>query len=258
MTRHGTDGADAVRFLFVGDSMTVGRAGDFTWRHRMWQHLEATFGEGGYAIVGPRTGLYDAEADAAVSTAYADPSFPGPARRHLSGWGEGWLHMAPLIEEAVRTSRADVLLVSLGLIDLGFYTDSEQTAANARAFIAAARAANPQVRMVLLPVIPNIRAESDAPFAASCARFNTLLAEAVADLSTPGSPVLLAPHPSGYDIHADTYDGTHPGPSGEHKLAATFADALHRAWSLGGPYAPEPEQVRVPAVEQALVPASAL
>ncbi|MFE9849446.1 GDSL-type esterase/lipase family protein [Streptomyces sp. NPDC005576] len=235
-----------MRFLFVGDSMTVGRAGDFTWRHRMWQHLEATVGEGGYAIVGPRTGLYDAESDAPVSTAYADPSFPAAARRHLAGWGEGWLHMAPVIGEAVAASGADVLLVSLGLIDLGFYTDCEQTAANARAFIVAARTANPQVKLVLLPVIPNIRAESDAPFAASCARFNRLLAQAAADLSTPASPVLLAGHPSGYDIHTDTYDGTHPGPSGEHKLAAAFADALHRAWSLGGPYTPasEAEAVR--------------
>ncbi|WEH43762.1 GDSL-type esterase/lipase family protein [Streptomyces sp. AM 2-1-1] len=235
-----------MRFLFVGDSMTVGRTGDFTWRHRMWQHLEATLGEGAYAIVGPRTGLYDAEADAPVSTAYADPSFPAPARRHLAGWGEGWLHMAPVIGEAVTASRADVLLVSLGLIDLGFYTDSEQTAANARAFITAARAANPGIRAVLLPVIPNVRAESDAPFAAACALFNTLLAKAVADLSVPGSPVLLASHPTGYDIHADTYDGTHPGPSGEHKLAAAFADAMHQAWSLGGRYAPAPDPVPAP------------
>lgn len=235
---------DVPRFLFVGDSMTVGRAGDFTWRYRMWQHLAATLGEGGYAIVGPRTGLYEAEEDAAVSTAYADPSFPAPARRHLSGWGEGWLHMAPLIEEAVAVSRADVLLVSLGLIDLGFYTDSEQTAENARAFVAAARAANPQVAMVLLPVIPNIRAESDAPFAAACQRFNMLLAKAVADLDSPGSPLLLASHPAGYDIHTDTYDGTHPGPSGEHKLAAAYANAMHQAWSLGGRYAPRPEPVR--------------
>ncbi|MCX5397722.1 GDSL-type esterase/lipase family protein [Streptomyces sp. NBC_00102] len=251
-----TERADAVRFLFVGDSMTVGRAGDFTWRHRMWQHLEATLGEGGYAIVGPRTGLYEAEADAPVSTAYADPFFPAPARRHLAGWGEGWLHMAPVIGEAVAASGADVLLVSLGLIDLGFYTDSEQTAANARAFITAARAANPRVRLVLMPVIPNVRAESDAPFAASCARFNALLAEAVADLDTPASPVLLAPHPSGYDIHTDTYDGTHPGPSGEHKLAATFAEVLHRAWALGGPYTPAPGAVvagaAVPVPEPAL------
>ncbi|WP_432102975.1 GDSL-type esterase/lipase family protein [Streptomyces sp. bgisy091] len=226
-----------MRFLFVGDSMTIGCSGDFTWRYRMWQHLEATLGAGGYAITGPRDELYDTEAGAPRSHAYGDPGFPTEARRHLAGWGEGWLHMAPVIAGAVEEARADVLLVSLGLIDLGFYTDSEQTAANVRQFIAQARTANPHVRFVLLPVIPNVRAESDAPFAAECDRFNTLLAKAVADLDTPASPVLLASRPADYDIHTDTYDGTHPGPSGEHRLAGAFADAMHQAWGVGGPYA---------------------
>ncbi|GAA2950771.1 GDSL-type esterase/lipase family protein [Streptomyces enissocaesilis] len=229
-----------MRFLFVGDSMTVGRAGDFTWRYRMWQHLTASFG-GPFEVVGPRTELYDAAVDAPVSRAYADPAFPPHARRHLSGWGEGWLHMAPLIRETVASSGADVLLVSLGLIDLGFYTDAAQTADNAERFVAEARAANPRVRIAIHPVVPNVRAESDAPFAAECVRFNEFLSKAVANLDAPGtSPLLLAaPHPA-YDIHQDTYDGTHPGPTGEHKLAAAFADAMHAQWGLGAPYASAP------------------
>ncbi|MFJ2022700.1 GDSL-type esterase/lipase family protein [Streptomyces sp. NPDC087897] len=250
---------DAMRFLPVGDSMTIGATGDYTWRYRLWQHLEAHPGLP-YEIVGPRTALYDTAANAPLSHAYADPSFPPAARRHLSGWGEGWLHMAPVIADAVRASGADVLLVSLGLIDLGFYTDAEQTAANARAFITAARTANPRVRMVLLPVIPNVRAETDAPFAASCAHFNELLAKAAADLDTPSSPILLASRPPAYDIHTDTYDGTHPGPTGEHKLAAAFADAMHRGWGLGGPYAgapavPSPATVPAPAPPAQPLPA---
>ncbi|MEV0925842.1 GDSL-type esterase/lipase family protein [Streptomyces spongiicola] len=224
-----------MRFMFVGDSMTIGRAGDYTWRYRMWQHLNRSFG-GPYAIVGPRTELYDTTADAPVSTDYARPDFPPNARRHLAGWGEGWLHMAPLIGPAVTAARADVLLVSLGLIDLGFYANSTQTDANARRFVAAARDANPHVRAVLLPVVPNIRALADAPFAAECDRFNELLAKTVADLDTAASPLLLASAPYAYDIHTDTYDGTHPGPTGEHKLAAAFAEAMHQAWGLGGPY----------------------
>ncbi|MFF8276927.1 GDSL-type esterase/lipase family protein [Streptomyces lateritius] len=224
-----------MRFMFVGDSCTIGRAGDHTWRYRMWRHLESAL-PGRYEIVGPRTTLYDTAADAPLSHDYADPAFPVPARRHLAGWGEGWLHMAPLIGEAVATAEADVLLVSLGLIDLGFYTDSDQTAANVRAFVSAARAANPRVRAVLLPVIPNVRAESDAPFAAECARFNVLLAKAVADLDTAASPLLLASAPESYDLRTDTYDGTHPGPTGEHKLAGAFADAMHQAWGVGSPY----------------------
>lgn len=211
--------------MFVGDSMTIGSAGEHTWRHRMWQHLRAT--GTACAVTGPRTALHGGGHD------YADPGFP---QAHFAGWGEGWLHMAPAIADAVAGARADLLLVSLGLIDLGFYTDAEQTAQNVRRFVTAARTANPAVRMAALPVIPNIRAESDAAFAAEVAHFNTLLAKTVADLDEPRSPLLLASAPRSYDIHTDTYDGTHPNASGEHKLAAAFAEALHQAWGIGGPY----------------------
>jgi lysophospholipase L1-like esterase len=136
----------------------------------------------------------------------------------------------------VRTHRPDVLLISLGLIDLGFYTTAEQTAENLRSFVREARAANPRVRMVLLPVIPNIRADRDLPFAEQCADLNVRMAKAAADLDTAASPLLLASRPAGYELPADTYDGTHPSPSGEHRLAAAFVDAMHQAWGLGGPY----------------------
>lgn len=225
-----------MRFLFVGDSQTIGRAGDHTWRYRMWQHLGASFG-GPFTIVGPRDGLYDPSADAPVSYAYADEDWPSHARRHLAGWGEGWQHMVPLIGDAVRGGKAQVLLIALGLIDLGFYTNSEQTAENVRRFLAEARAANPGVRAVILPVIPNIRARADDSFADEVDRFNTLLAKTVAELDSASSPLLLASVPEDYDLHLDTYDGTHPGPSGEHRIAAAFATALHQGWGLGGPYA---------------------
>lgn len=220
--------------MFVGDSMTIGSAGEHTWRYWMWRHLCATL-DGPFKVVGPREALYDKAADAPTSYAYAEPDFP---RRHLAGWGEGWLHMAPLIAGAVAKERADVLLVSLGLIDLGFYTDPDQTAGNVHRFVAEARTANPAVAAAVLPVIPNIRAEADAAFAAQVTRFNELLAKALADLSTPASPLLLASPPPSYDIHRDTYDGTHPNADGERKLARAFAEALHQGWDVGGPYDP--------------------
>ncbi|MFJ8784491.1 GDSL-type esterase/lipase family protein [Streptomyces sp. NPDC102476] len=221
-----------LRFMPVGDSMTIGSAGEHTWRYRMWRHLRDTHG-GPFALVGPRETLYDKAADAPTSYEYADPDFP---RAHLAGWGEGWLHMAPLIGDAVRAHRANVLLVSLGLIDLGFYTNAEQTSENVRAFVAEARRADPRIRMAVLPVIPNVRAQSDTPFATEVTRFNELLAKAIADLDEPRSPLLWVSPPESYDIHHDTYDGTHPNASGEHRIAAAFAEAMYQAWDLGAPY----------------------
>lgn len=218
----------------VGDSMTIGSAGDYTWRHRLWQHLCATH-EGPFTFVGPRETLYDKATDTATSYAYADPDFP---RAHLAGWGEGWAHMTPLVGHAVRECRPDVLLVSLGLIDLGFYTNAEQTAENVRRFVAQAREANARVRMVLLPVIPNIRAEADDTFAAQVTRFNELLEKTVADLDERTSSLLLASIPQAYDFHTDTYDGTHPNESGERKLAEAFAEAMWQGWGVGGEYDP--------------------
>ncbi|MCF3145652.1 GDSL-type esterase/lipase family protein [Streptomyces platensis] len=224
--------------MFVGDSMTIGATGDFTWRYRMWQHLNAACA-GPYRIVGPRHTLHDPTAGTAASTAYADPGFPDEARRHLAGWGEGWLHMAPLIGDAVRGHQADTLLVSLGLIDLGFYTNAEQTAENVRHFVAQARRAAPHIRAVLMPVIPNVRASADPAFGTECTRFNELLAKAVADLSTPASPLLLTSEPDGWETGRATYDGTHPSEHGEHLLAGAFAQAMHQAWGVGGPYRAE-------------------
>jgi lysophospholipase L1-like esterase len=90
--------------------------------------------------------------------------------------------------------------------------------------------------MVWLPVTPNVRAQTDAAFAVEVARFNELLAKTAADLDEPGSPVLLASPPPSYDVATDTYDGTHPNASGEHKIAAAFAEAMHQGWDLAGPY----------------------
>ncbi|MEU6224703.1 SGNH/GDSL hydrolase family protein [Streptomyces sp. NPDC047042] len=221
-----------LRLMPVGDSMTIGSAGEHTWRYRLWQHLRETYG-GPFRIVGPREALYDKATDTADSYEYADPDFP---RAHLAGWGEGWQHMAPLIADAVRAHKPDILLVSLGLIDLGFYTDADQTAANARLFVAEARRSNPRIAIALLPVIPNVRAETDPPFAAQVARFNELLAKTAADLDEPRSPLLLTSPPPSYDIHHDTYDGTHPNASGEHKIAGAFAEAMYQAWGVGEPY----------------------
>jgi lysophospholipase L1-like esterase len=254
-----------MRFLFVGDSMTIGRTGETTWRHGMARHLgecpACRRSAGSATVVGPWTRQYDDDAehtgagavpDAARGEAAAPGAGPVVRQPHLAAWGEGWLHMASRIRAAVGAHRPDVLLVSLGLIDLGFYTGSAETDANVRRFFAEARAAAPRIRAVVMPVIPNIRAETDELFAAEVSRFNERLTRTLAELSLPLSPLVQAPPPTApplaYDIQRDTYDGTHPSPSGARKLAAAFVHALHAA------AAPATAAVAVPAGAASSVP----
>lgn len=225
--------------MLVGDSMTIGSRGDHTWRYRLWRHLRATGAD--CAFTGPYTGVYDRETET-VGDGYRDPDF---ATAHHASWGRPMGRLNERITADVERYRPDVLLVLMGLIDLGFYTLADATEVNLRAFVAAVRAGNPAARIVLSPVPVNDRALADPLFAAQREDFNARQERAVAELTTPESPVRLAAALPDWDLLADTYDGTHPNERGEHKIAAVFAEALH-GFGVGGPYGP------VPAVRSAL------
>lgn len=221
--------------MIVGDSMTMGSRGDYTWRYRLWRHLRA-YGVD-CAFTGPYTGVYDPVADAACHDGYRDPGFP---TAHHAAWGRPMARLNERIGADVAHHRPDTLLVMTGLIDLGFYTLADATERNLRAFVAAVRAGNPRARIVLAPVPVNDRALADPLFAAQRTDFNARQARVVADLSTPDAPLLRTDALAGWDLLADTYDGTHPNVRGEHKIAAAFAETLHGRLSVGGPYGPIP------------------
>lgn len=218
----------------VGDSMTIGSRGDHTWRYRLWHHLRAAGVD--FAFAGPYTGVYDRETETA-GDGYRDPNF-GTA--HHASWGRPIGSLNRVITADVRRYRPDVLLVLMGLIDLGFYTLADATEVNLRAFVAAVRAGSPEARIVLAPVPVNDRALADALFAAQRVDFNTRQERVVAELTTPESPLLLTGGLPEWDLLADTYDGTHPNERGEHKIAAMFAETLHAGLGIGRSYGPIP------------------
>lgn len=221
----------------VGDSMTIGSRGDHTWRYRLWHHLRGAGVDAvDCAFTGPYTGVYDRETET-VGDGYRDPDF---ATAHHASWGRPIGELNRRITADVRQYRPDVLLVLMGLIDLGFYTLADATEANLRAFVAAVRAGNPAARIVLAPVPLNDRALADPLFAAQRTDFNARQERVVAELATPRSPLLLAGGLPEWDLLADTYDGTHPNERGEHKIAAIFAESLHTGLGVGRPYGPIP------------------
>ncbi|QIG42654.1 hypothetical protein G5V58_07565 [Nocardioides anomalus] len=220
---------EPVRILVVGDSITQGSSGDWTWRYRLWRHLVDH--EVPVDLVGPRDDLWDYLDNVPGDQRYADPAFD---RDHAARWGMALqqldAQLAP-VEQLVSDHHPDVVVELLGSNDLAFLGRTPQQVAEDLAdFVADARSADPGVDVVLGRV--------PQPWREEVAALNDLLPDLAEELDTPGSRVVVADSDAGVELTPDTLDGAHPNAHGELKIAAGVADALHE---LGiGPAADRP------------------
>lgn len=225
--------------MVVGDSITQGSSGDFTWRYRLYKALTTA----GVTVTfqGPYTDLFDNVASAWDNDhAYADPVFD---QRHDARWGETLQTAAELIQSDVATYSPDYLLVLLGVNDMGWgISDAAGTQTSLRAFIAHARAAKFDERFIFGQIPPDTREQSDPAFASMITDYNSRLVAEAAALSTPQSPISVTD--GGADINpvTDLWDGIHPNAQGEQKIAAGFADTFANDFGIGMPY-PRPYPV---------------
>jgi len=238
-----------VKVMLVGSSTTHGSAGDFTWRYRLWKHLT----DSGVAVdlVGPSSRLYDnvhSTGGAFVeSDAYADPAFD---RDHDARWGR-FLGSFPgfpaggaeIIGGDVGVYLPDYVVVMLGLNDLVWFATRAPAlvAADMEAFIVNARAARPDVRLVLVAVQPTKQALGDPALAARIADYNQRLSDLAGSRSTAVSPIAYVAPPPGFQpdytvTPHDTYDGTHANARGEIRVAAAVANMLSSRFGLGPAY----------------------
>lgn len=226
-----------LRVLVVGDSVTQGSAGDWTWRYRLWQHLTA----GGRAVdlVGPRDDLFDNVAGVHGSTAYADPAFD---RDHASRWGMTLAFMGEdwPVAELVRDYRPDVVVEMLGVNDLNFLTHSAtRVADDLRTFVGDVRGVDPGVDVVLGHLTQTWFDEVP--------ELNTRIDALAGELDTPGARVAVAATDVGFEQRVDTWDPAHANARGEVRIAAAFVDAL-AGLGLTTPYPrPLPQPVPGPA-----------
>ncbi|MGF7239408.1 MAG: GDSL-type esterase/lipase family protein [Frankia sp.] len=222
--------ATPVKIMVVGDSISQGHTGDYTWRYRFWQHLKAD--QVSFDLVGPKTTVWDAT-NAAGTNLYLDPNFD---QDHDAVWGEPVIKEKDTIAAEMAQANPDVLLVDLGVNDMSWgYTDAAGTAANMATFIANARSTNPTIKIVLSELTPRGSTSSGASNAI-IADYNSRLLDLANQLSTTQSPVVIANPTVGFTPDTDTYDGTHPTPSGEYKIAAAFSDALANDFGIGQPF----------------------
>jgi hypothetical protein len=214
------------KIMIVGDSITQGSAGDFTWRYFLDRQLRTAGAR--FDLVGTRDDLFDNIESVQGSQAYADRDFD---RDHDAVWGGSLQEAQGHIREHVLAAQPNVLLVLLGTNDLTFFTDAPQSEQNLRVLIGNARAANDQLSFVLGRVLP--KRGADAAFVAAASNLNTRLSTVATELGSARSPIAIARTDEGYDTTLDSFDGVHPNASGEQRIAAAFSDALSAALHLG-------------------------
>ena len=218
--------------MIVGDSITQGSSGDYTWQYRLYEHLKA---EGiRPRMVGPYGWLYNNITNREGDYSYADPYF-----EHANDaiWGMTLFREKDAIGAKVAKYRPDYLLVLLGLNDIFWYGIGQSgLASDLRGFVAAARAARPTIRIVLGLIPPDIHGKTSRGLAADFAAFNQTIITTASQLSTKAFPIAVARDGADINIATDLWDGTHPNANGEIKIAAGFADALASGFHLGNPY----------------------
>lgn len=231
---------DPTRILIIGDSVTNGSVGDYTWRYRLWNNLT---GPGGADVdfVGPNVGVLgpdeeDGEGDTVDSMLYADPDFDTD---HAARWGMSLAFPDHPPAELVEDYAADVVVVDMGLNDLTWLQGSPDVVADIeRRWVGEMRSANPGVSVVL--------AQLPQDWIVKVPVFNDLLEDVAAELDTPESRVVVAEAPEPFVLDTDTWDIGHPSATGEVKIAESVAVALAQV-GVGSAPTVFPEVVNGPA-----------
>lgn len=230
---------DPERILIVGDSVTQGWKGDYTWRYFAWKQLEAE--RQSVDFVGSATGPYGAgDWNYTGDDAYADPDFDtqhaavaGGVLQHEGHSLQQW----PVAEE-VTTYDADVVVSMWGINDLGNADNTvDDVIGYYGAWFARARAAKPSLDFVVAEL------PQTWLYDGKVAQFNDALRDLAGDLSTPDSTIVVAASTS--LVVDDFIDGIHPTTEGERKIAAMMVDALAELAALD----PTPTPTPTPTVE---------
>ena len=209
-----------LRIMLEGDSITQGVDGDYTWRYRFYRELVRQHVR--FDFVGSRTSPW--VEPGFRSSSYADPHFD---QNHFARTGSTLLVHSYQVHDEVVAQQPDIIVLEAGVNDLRANRSPAQTDTYLRRWIANARSAKPDVRIVLSPVLD--ATDVARPWLPQRIRdFRALEATTVRELSTAQSPIVLADTNRGWGVMADTYDNLHPTPTGETLIAQRIAETFLR------------------------------
>lgn len=207
----------AIRVMIVGDSMSQGQQGDWTWRYRIWQWFQDNAVT--VEFVGPYTGtvpplpasppvpppLYAATPSSTpvgTTGGYAtgvDSAFLSNSN-HFAVWGRAAAVDKGFIQNVVEQNEADLMLLMLGFNDMGwFYSDAPGTIDNIGTLITSARAANPNMIFAVANVPQRSFIGGREDLVENTDIYNNLLPTSISQWTTEQSPVYLVELEQNYD-----------------------------------------------------------
>lgn len=245
-----------IRVLIVGDSISAGYQGDWTWRYRIYDWFESQ--SVNVQFVGPYVGtlappppsspqpppLYGATSTNSAGSAspintggYADNITWNS--NHFAVWGRAAATDKSLIQNIVTTYTPDLILLLLGFNDIGwFYSDAQGTLDSVYTLMMNARTANPNIKMAIanIPMRSSLRAgRADLPIKTN--EYNEALTRAIPQWNTTQSPIALVDLRGSYSCELTAcpagYDGLHPNAYGEYEIAHAFCVGLINGLGIG-------------------------
>jgi acyl-CoA thioesterase-1 len=199
----------ATRILPLGDSITRGKNGHWTYR----RDLEASLKGSGcpFDFVGRR---------------YGPDTGPGEPLQDRDNEGHPGFRTDEILAKLALWLPGNVpdwALVHIGTNDVLQGVAAATARSNIAGIIDTLRNANPRVGILLAQIIPNYPANEAAVNA-----LNDAIVSLGAQKDMPGvSPVIVVDMYSGYDALVNNYDTVHPNDSGEGIMARRWFQALH-------------------------------
>lgn len=203
-----------LRIMPIGDSVTEAEAGHNSYRLNLWDKLLVAGCD--IDFVGSRRG---------VSRGFTGSGSTNPPNinfdlDHESYWGRRTDEVFNFSQAAIAAHRPHLALIHLGTNDAVQDQSPTSTIDELSRLIDSLRAQNPEVRILLAQVIPT-QSGPERVFA-----LNALIPDFANAKSTDESPVIVIDQAAGYSGSADNYDGLHPDPGGEEKLAQKWFDGI--------------------------------